>query len=50
MIINLTARWRATEALELFAIGRNITNSRYEPANSFVVPGAAVLVGLRAGL
>lgn len=50
VVINLTARWRATEAVELFAIGRNITNSRYEPANSFVVPGSAVLVGLRAGL
>lgn len=50
VVINLTARWRATEMFEFFALGRNITNSRYEPANSFVVPGAAVLVGLRAGL
>lgn len=50
VVVNLTARWRATETLEFFALGRNITNSRYEPANSFVVPGAAVLVGLRAGL
>jgi vitamin B12 transporter len=50
VVINLAARWRATGALELFALGRNITNSRYEPANSFVVPGAAVLIGLRAGL
>jgi vitamin B12 transporter len=50
VVINLAARWRATDALELFALGRNITNSRYEPANSFVVPGAAVLIGLRAGL
>jgi vitamin B12 transporter len=50
VVVNLTARWRATETLEFFALGRNITNSRYEPANSYVVPGAAVLVGLRAGL
>ena len=49
-VVNLAARWRATDTLEVFALGRNITNSRYEPANSFVVPGAAVLVGLRAGL
>lgn len=50
VVVNLTARWRATDTLEFFALGRNITNSRYEPANSFVVPGAAVLVGLRASL
>ncbi|WP_439577448.1 TonB-dependent receptor plug domain-containing protein [Elioraea sp.] len=50
VVVNLTARWRATETVELFALGRNITNSRYEPANAFVVPGAAVLVGVRAGL
>lgn len=50
VVINLTARWRATDRVELFALGRNITDSRYEPANSFVVPGAAVLVGVRAGL
>jgi vitamin B12 transporter len=49
-VVNLAARWRATDTLEVFALGRNITNSRYEPANSFVVPGAAVLVGLRARL
>ncbi len=48
VVINLAARWRATDTLELFALGRNITNSRYEPANSYVVPGAAVLTGLRA--
>lgn len=50
VIVNLTARWRATEGVELFALGRNVTNSRYEPANGFVIPGAAILIGLRAGI
>lgn len=50
VVVNVAARWRAADRVELFALGRNITDSRYEPANSFVVPGAAVLVGVRAGL
>jgi vitamin B12 transporter len=47
MVLNLTASWQATQAIALFAEGRNLTNSRFEPANGFVVAGRSLLVGTR---
>lgn len=47
-LVNVSARWQVTEVIEWFALGRNITGSRYEPANAYVVPGAWALTGLRA--
>jgi vitamin B12 transporter len=47
-LFNLTARWRVVRGWEVFGEGRNLTNSRYEPANGFVVPGRSVLAGLTA--
>jgi vitamin B12 transporter len=44
--LNLTARWRIVQGWEVFGIGRNLTNSRYEPANGFVQPGRSVFAGL----
>lgn len=46
-VLNLAASYRATEQVSLFAEGRNLTGSRYEPANGFVVPGRSLLVGTR---
>jgi vitamin B12 transporter len=46
-VLNLVASWRFTPAITGFAEGRNLTNSRYEPANGFVTPGRSVLVGTR---
>ena len=46
-VLNLTATWQATEPAALFAEGRNLTNSRFEPANGFVIAGRTVLVGTR---
>ena len=46
-IWNLTATFRATERISVFAQGSNLTNSRYEPANGFVLPGRTALAGLR---
>jgi len=46
-VLNLATSFRATEAVTLFAEGRNLTGSRYEPANGFVVPGRSLLVGTR---
>jgi vitamin B12 transporter len=48
VLLNLAARWRVTEGWEAFAIGRNLTNSRYEPANGFASPGRGVFAGLTA--
>ncbi len=44
---NLTVTYAATEQVTVFAEGRNLGNSRYEPANGFVTPGRSLLVGTR---
>ncbi|HEY8611806.1 MAG TPA: TonB-dependent receptor [Roseomonas sp.] len=46
-IFNLTATWQVTEPVAVFAEGRNLTDSDFEPANGFVIPGRTVLVGTR---
>lgn len=46
-VFNLTATWQATEPVALFLEGRNLTNSRFEPANGFVIAGRTALVGTR---
>ena len=48
-VLNLGVQWRWTPQVTLFADARNLTNSRYEPANGFVIPGRSVLVGTRFG-
>jgi len=50
VVANLTASWLWSDAVTLFAEARNLGNSRFEPANGFVVPGRSVLVGVRVGL
>ncbi|WP_372620579.1 TonB-dependent receptor plug domain-containing protein [Falsiroseomonas sp.] len=47
MLLNLTASYQITPAIAAFAEGRNLTDSRYEPANGFAAPGRSVLVGTR---
>lgn len=46
-VLNLTASFRVTPAVIAFAEGRNLTGSRFEPANGFVIPGRSLLVGTR---
>jgi vitamin B12 transporter len=46
-VVNLTATWQAMPAIALFVQGNNLANSRFEPANGFVVPGRSVLAGTR---
>lgn len=46
-VVNLTATWQAFEKAALFLEGRNLGNSRFEPANGFVIPGRSLLVGTR---
>lgn len=50
VVLNLTAQYRWSEQATLFLEGRNLTNSRYEPANGFVVPGRGLLFGTRFAL
>ncbi|HYF07660.1 MAG TPA: TonB-dependent receptor [Acetobacteraceae bacterium] len=49
-VVNLGAQWRVSDGVALFLDGRNLTNSRYEPANGFVIPGRVLLVGTRVAL
>ncbi len=46
-VVNLTATWQALPQAAVFLEGRNLGNSRYEPANGFVTPGRSLLVGTR---
>ncbi len=46
-VVNLAASWRLTPQLTAFAEGRNVTGSRFEPANGFATPGRSLLVGTR---
>ena len=47
LIVNLNATWQATHVVELFAWGKNLGNSTFEPANGYQTPGASVLAGAR---
>lgn len=47
-VVNLTVNWDLMPQLTLFATGRNLTDSDYEPANSFQVAGRTVIGGVRA--
>ena len=49
-VANFTGTWRVQPGVELFAEGRNLSNTRYEPVNSYSVPGRSVLVGARIAL
>jgi vitamin B12 transporter len=46
-LFNLTASLPVTAQLTAFVEVRNIGNTRYEPANAFVVPGRSAIVGMR---
>ena len=46
-LFNLTASLPVTTQLTAFVEVRNIGNTRYEPANAFVVPGRSAILGMR---
>ena len=48
-VVNLNVTYQVTPALQLFAWGKNIANSRFEPANGYQIPGPNVLAGARVG-
>ena len=50
LIANLTVTQQITADVALFATGRNLTNSRYEPVNGYQTPGASFLAGVRLRL
>jgi vitamin B12 transporter len=50
VIFNLAADERISDRLTLFAAGKNLFNSRFEPVNGLQSPGASLLLGVRASL
>jgi vitamin B12 transporter len=49
-IVNLNVSYRLNDKFTLFASGKNILNSRFEPTNGLQTPGASVLLGIRAAV
>lgn len=47
LIFNLNVTYDVTPKVALYAYGRNLGNSRFEPANGFASPGASFLAGTR---
>lgn len=46
-IFNLTVNYQVLPRVTLFANGRNLGNSQFEPASGYVTPGPSVLAGAR---
>ena len=49
VIFNLNVTYTVTPHVELFAWGKNLNNSHFEPANGYQTPGASFLAGTRLG-
>ena len=47
-IMNLAVSYAISSQLTVFITARNLTNSRFEPANSFQTPGRSAIAGIRA--
>jgi vitamin B12 transporter len=47
-IFNLTASYKLAQNLSVFADGKNLLNSNFEPVNGLQIPGASFLLGVRA--
>jgi vitamin B12 transporter len=50
LIANLTVTYDVAPHVQLYATGRNIFNSRFEPVNGFQTPGGSFLAGVRVRL
>lgn len=50
LIANLTATYRLTPKVRLYANGTNILASRFEPVNGYQTPGPSVVAGVRLTL
>jgi vitamin B12 transporter len=47
LILNLTVTYQVTPQIQLYANGRNLTNSHFEPVNGYATPGPSFLAGTR---
>jgi outer membrane cobalamin receptor len=46
----MTANYAISPDLAVFAQGKNLLNSRFEPVNGLQIPGASFLFGIRAAI
>ncbi len=49
LIFNLNVTYKLAPHIELFAWGKNLGNSAFEPVNGYQTPGTAFLAGMRLG-
>ena len=49
-IVNLNVSYRLNSKFSLFATGKNILDSRFESVNGLQIPGASLLLGIRAAV
>ena len=49
LIFNLTVNWQVTKRVKLFAWGKNLGNSHFEPVSGYVTPGPSGLFGVEVG-
>jgi vitamin B12 transporter len=49
-IVNLTANYKICERFTVFAQGKNIFNSNFEAVNGLQIPGASLLLGVKASI
>ena len=47
LILNLTITYNLLPTVTIYAAGRNLSNSRFEPVNGYQTPGPSFLVGSR---
>jgi vitamin B12 transporter len=47
-VVDLTANYAIAQKLSVFAQGKNLLNSRFEPVNGLQIPGQSFLFGFRA--
>jgi vitamin B12 transporter len=47
-IVDLTGTYKISDRFTLFVQGENILGSRFEPVNGLQIPGASILIGVKA--
>lgn len=47
LVVNLTVTYNLLPGVDIYAAGRNLSNSRFEPVNGYQTPGPSFLVGSR---
>jgi vitamin B12 transporter len=47
LIVNLNVTYQLTPKIQVFAWGKNLGNSQFEPVSGYVTPGASVLMGAK---